>query len=212
MGKPIVYGPAYSTYARTVLMTLKEKKVDFDLVHVDMLGGEHKQPTHLKRHPFGKVPSFEHNGMSFYEVNAIVHYIDDAFPGRKLEPNDLERRTRSEQIISVVDSYAYPCLIGKIMLPRAFADKVKGPDEAAIAAAVPEAERCLKAIEDLMVNPDPFLVGRELSHADISVAPVLAYFVGMPEGPRTLAKTPKLEKWWDTFQNHPSFVATVPQM
>src|SRR6185295_7873815 len=126
MGKPIVYGPAYSTYVRTVLMTLKEKKVDYELVHVDMLAGEHKQPAHLKRHPFGKVPGFEHNGMSFYEVNAIVHYIDDAFPGRKLEPNDLERRTRCEQIISVVDSYAYDCLICKIMLPRVFADKAKG--------------------------------------------------------------------------------------
>lgn len=210
MGKPIVYGPAYSTYTRTVLMTLKEKKVDYDLVPVDMLAGEHKQPAHLKRHPFGKVPAFEHNGMSFYEVNAIVHYIDDAFPGRKLEPNDLERRTRSEQIISVVDSYAYDSLICKILLPRLFADKAKGADEAAIAKEIPRAELCLKAIEDLMMNPDPFLVGRELSHADISVAPVLAYFVTMPEGPGVLAKTPRLEKWWSIFQNHPSFVATIP--
>ena len=191
-------------------MTLKEKKVDYDLVHVDMMTGEHKQPAHLKRHPFGKVPAFEHNGMSFYEVNAIVHYIDDAFPGRKLEPNDLERRTRSEQIISVVDSYAYDCLICKIMLPRVFGDKAKGIDEAAIAAAVPRAELCVKAIDDLMMNPDPFLVGRELSHADISVAPVLAYFAGMPEGPGVLSKAPKLQKWWSTFQNHPSLVATTP--
>lgn len=212
MGKPTVYGPAYSTYVRTVLITLKEKKVEYDLVHVDMLGGEHKQPAHLKRHPFGKVPAFEHNGMSFYEVNAIVHYIDDAFPGRKLEPNELERRTRSEQIISVVDSYAYPCLIGKILLPRLFADKMKGADETAIAAAIPEAELCLRALEDLMVNPDPFMVGREISHGDISVVPVLHYFMGMPEGPRTLAKTPKLEKWWNTIQGRPTIAATVPQM
>lgn len=62
MAKPIIYGPAYSTYARTVRLALEEKGVGYDLVEVDLLGGAAKAPEHLARHPFGKVPAFEHDG------------------------------------------------------------------------------------------------------------------------------------------------------
>jgi hypothetical protein len=27
-----------------------------------MLFGAHKQPTHIARHAFGRIPAFEHNG------------------------------------------------------------------------------------------------------------------------------------------------------
>ena len=33
-------------------MVLAEKGVDYDLVEVDMIGGAHHQPEHMKRHPF----------------------------------------------------------------------------------------------------------------------------------------------------------------
>ena len=49
MGKPIVYGPRYSVYTRAVIMALIEKKVAYDLVHVEMDEAEHRAPAHLKR-------------------------------------------------------------------------------------------------------------------------------------------------------------------
>ena len=62
MAKPIIYGPAYSTYARTVRLALEEKGVGYDLVEVDLLGEPAQAPEHLARPPFGKVPAFEHDG------------------------------------------------------------------------------------------------------------------------------------------------------
>ena len=58
MADPIVYGPAISTYVRTVRLVLAEKNVAYDLVGVDLLKGEHKSEAHLARHPFGKIPAF----------------------------------------------------------------------------------------------------------------------------------------------------------
>ena len=55
MAKPVVYGPAYSTYTRTVRLALEEKGVDYDLVEVDLIAGATQAPEHLARHPFGKV-------------------------------------------------------------------------------------------------------------------------------------------------------------
>lgn len=62
MARPIIYGPAYSTYARTVRLALEEKGVGYDPVEVDLLGEPAQAPEHLARHPFGKVPAFEHDG------------------------------------------------------------------------------------------------------------------------------------------------------
>ena len=62
MAKPIIYGPAYSTYARTVRLAREENGVGYDLVEVDLLGEPAQAPEHLARHPCGKVPAFEHDG------------------------------------------------------------------------------------------------------------------------------------------------------
>jgi glutathione S-transferase len=60
MGRPIVYGPAFSTYVWSVRLALAEKGVAHELVEVPF--GAHREAPHLSRHPFSKVPAFEHDG------------------------------------------------------------------------------------------------------------------------------------------------------
>ena len=79
MATPIIYGPDYSTYVRTVRLAHEEKPVEYRLEPVHILGGEAQQPGHLQRHPFGKVPAFEHDGFTLYETTAIVRYVDRVF-------------------------------------------------------------------------------------------------------------------------------------
>lgn len=212
MSKPIVYGPTYSTYVRTTRLMLMEKGVEYDLVHIDMMTGEHRGPDYLRRQPFGKLPAFEHNGFQLYETNAIVHYIDDAFPGRRIAPADLLRRARDQQIVDVINAYAYNRIITRLVLPYFFADKEKGPDMAVIAAAVPDVEHVLGAIQDLMTGSDPYLVGREVAFSDLFLAPILHYMMMFPEGGRILPKLPRLSSWWLAIQQRKSVTDTVPQM
>lgn len=94
MAKPVIYGPAYSTYARTVRLALEEKGADYDLVEVDILSGVNQTPEHLARHPFGKVPAFEHDGLALYETDAIIRYVNEAFRGTDLVPSDAAGRAR----------------------------------------------------------------------------------------------------------------------
>jgi glutathione S-transferase len=212
MGKPVLYGPTYSTYTRSMRMVLAEKGVDYDLVEVDMIGGAHHRPDHIQRHPFERVPAFEHNGFAIYETNAIAHYIDDAFPGRRIAHPHIHRRTRDQQIVEVINAYGYKRIVTEIVLRYYFADKAKGPDMAAIAAAVPAAEHALAAIQDLMLGADPYLVGRNASFSDLMLAPIMSYFVQFPEGTRALAKLPHLSHWWLAMQQRPSLAATAPKM
>jgi glutathione S-transferase len=212
MAKPIVYGPGYSTYARTVRLALEEKGVDYDLVEVDIITGANKTPEHLARQPFAKVPAFEHDGFELYETDAITRYIDAAFPGPDLEPTDAKSRARMAQAIGIIGGYAYPCMIGQIFIQRAVMPMIgNSPDEAAIAAAVPQAETCIEALEKLLDGND-YLAGDRLSLADLLLIPVYDYIAQTPEGEKLLAGAPNLRRWWDGVRTRESVASTRPKL
>ncbi|MFM0756763.1 glutathione S-transferase N-terminal domain-containing protein [Paraburkholderia strydomiana] len=89
-----LYGAAWSVYVRIARLALEEKQVSYGLVEVDMFAKTGVPQEHLKRHPFGRIPAFEHGDFRLYETGAIVRYIDEAFPGCKLQPTDLKARAR----------------------------------------------------------------------------------------------------------------------
>ena len=45
-----------ATCTRRVALIAKERNVPYELVTVDFMKGEHKQPPHLLHQPFGQVP------------------------------------------------------------------------------------------------------------------------------------------------------------
>ena len=212
MAKPVIYGPGYSTFARTVRLALEEKGADYDLVEVDLLSGAGQSAEHLARHPFGKVPAFEHDGFALYETDAIVRYVDESFPGTDLVPADARSRARMNQAMSVLASYAYPCLIGQIFMQRAVMPIIgNASDEAAIAAALPNAETALGALEQL-IDGNRYLAGERLSLADLLLIPIYDYVRQTPEGEKLLQATPNLRRWWDEVRTRPTVEKTKPKL
>jgi glutathione S-transferase len=208
---PIVHGPAYSTYTRTARLALEEKPAAYELNEVHVLGGAHKEPPHLARHPFGVVPAFEHDGMMLYETSAITRYIDRAFPGAKLQPDDLKRLARMDQIIAVIDAYAYPAMITRFVMQRLVAPMIGGQaDEAVIAEAMPRIKLCLSEIERTM-GDGPFAVGDALSLADLHLAPIFAYLTMTPESATLLEPHGRLRDWWERISARPSMAKTQPK-
>src|ERR1700730_10907085 len=164
--RPIVFGEPYSVYVRTVRLALEEKAVNYELVPVDVfaLGGPPRE--HKERHPFGKIPAFEHAGFRLYEVGAITRYVDEAFRGPRLQPEDPRSRARMNQIISILDSYAYRALVWDIYVERVSRPASGGAaDEQKIADALPKAEVCLSALSEIM-GKSAWLAGPSISLAD----------------------------------------------
>ena len=84
MADPILYGPGYSTYTRSVRLALEEKGVSYSREEVTTLTQfvtEGMPKEQLSRQPFNKVPAFEHDGNMLYETAAIERYVDEAFDG-----------------------------------------------------------------------------------------------------------------------------------
>jgi len=212
MSNPIVFGPSYSTYVRTARLALEEKGVAYDLKEVDLIKGECQKPDHLARQPFAKVPAFQQNGFDLYETAAIARYVDEAFPGPKLQPADAKKRARMAQIVSIVDSYGYGCFIGKIVWQRVVVPMQGGKaDETVVKESLPHAEKTVAALEALADDQGPYLCGGEISLADLHLAPVVAYLSGTPEGQKLMAGAPKLSRWWKAFSVRPSFARTEPK-
>ena len=213
MSDPVVYGPNYSTYTRSARLVLEEKGVPYRLEEVDMMQGQTNSPEHLKRQPFARVPAFEHDGFGLYETAAVERYVDESFPGPKLQPDDAKRRARMTQIVSVIDSYGYGALIGKCVWQRIVLPLLgQKTDEAVITEAMPRIECSMEALESLADASGPYLCGPAISLADIHLAPVMAYFSQTPEGKSLLAKSPKLARWWQGMSARPSMAKTQPQL
>ena len=85
MSAPVVYGILGSPYMRSAMLALEEKSIPYEFSAVPM--GANKQEPYLSRQPFGRVPAFEHDGFALYETQAIIRYVDAAFPGPSLQPS-----------------------------------------------------------------------------------------------------------------------------
>jgi glutathione S-transferase len=208
--KPYVFGAQYSVYVRIARLSLAEKGVEYELVPVDIFAEEGPPPGYLDRHPFGRIPAFEHAGFSLYETSAIARYIDEAFEGPKLQPSDIKERARCNQLISIADNYAYPQLVWGIYVERVSKPR-RGAvtDEAKIAATIPKARACLKAISDLL-GESPWLAGRQLTLADLYAAPMFDYFLMAPEGKDMIQQYGNLAAWWSHIEARPSMTETSP--
>ena len=204
---PVVIGPAYSVYVRSVRIALAEKGVAYRLEEFDVFDDADIPPDYLERHPFKRVPAFEHDGFRLYESAAILRYIDEAFPGPPLQPSDLQGRARMNQVLAVLDSYGYWPMVRVIYVQRSEAVQEVAPDEAAIAAAVVDSRRCLGALETL-IGDQPFLAGPDLTLADCHAIPMFVYFLKTQEGQSLLAEQSGLTRWWSQVRERPSVAAT----
>lgn len=208
MSDPILFGASYSVYVRIARLALAEKGVPYRLQEVDIFAEGGPPADYQARHPFGRIPAFEHDGFRLYESGAITRYVDEAFPGPALQPTTPKARARVNQAISILDSYAYRTLVWDIYVERMrAAENGRVTDEARIAAALPRAETCLGALEELMAE-GPWLAGPVLSLADLHAAPIFAYAAMAPEGAALVARHDEIRRWWERMARRPSMAAT----
>lgn len=205
MSDPIVFGATYSVYTRIVRLALEEKGVPYRLDEIDIFAEGGPPAEYSERHPFKRIPAFDHDGFRLYETGAISRYIDETFAGRSLMPDDVPVWTRANQIISILDSYAYRTWVWDIFVEGS--ERGDEPDKDKIAAALPLAETCLSAIETLMEGEDYFL-GTNPTLADLQAAPMIALLRLAPEGNELLNGHVRWLEWWARINDRPSMAAT----
>ncbi|RRI03460.1 glutathione S-transferase family protein [Mesorhizobium tamadayense] len=204
MTKPILYGADYSVYVRIARMALEEKGVDYELVPLDIFAADGIPAWYLEHHPFGRIPAFEHDGFRLFETGAIARYVDEAFDGPALQPMDPRGRARMGQIACMLDAYGYRAMVWDVAVERL----EKAPaDEELIAGGLRQAGTVLKVLTSLKAE-GPWLLGDQLTLADLHAAPIIAYFVKVAEGRNLLARFADIQNWYARITARSSFART----
>lgn len=207
--KPVLYGFDASTYVRTVRMVLADKGIAYDQVPVNVLAGETRTPEHLARHPFGKVPVLDIDGLRIRETDAICRYLEDIAPEPALSPADAKGRARMNEAIGLIDSYGYGALVG-VAGYHLFPDLIGGQNEDARKAALDASATLLTLLMENR-NGDKWLAGDSPTMADYFLAPIMFYVSLTPDADQVLA-TPGVADWWEAMKAHDTFAKTEPDL
>ncbi|MBV9498608.1 MAG: glutathione S-transferase [Acidobacteriaceae bacterium] len=86
------FAPTRSIRAR---WTLQELGVEFEAVTVNLVLGEHRRPEFLKINPAGKLPVLVDGDTVLTESIAIVTYLAEKYPEKKLIPTELPQKAQA---------------------------------------------------------------------------------------------------------------------
>lgn len=153
-----LHGYPVSNYFNAARAALIEAGVAFEFVPTRASGDE----AFLALSAMGKIPYLATPQGGIAETVAILEYIEDARLGRSLYPANAFERARARQVINIVQVYVETPLRG--LFPGVF---MGGDNRAETVAAVRlVVERAMRALARL-VSFSPFLIGAELTHADL---------------------------------------------
>jgi len=209
MEEPVhLHGYRYSVYNRIARLVLLSKGVEHRTIEVDPFA---KLPeAYLKLHPFGLVPVLTHGAFSLFETSAITRYVDRAFPGPPLQPASAEALARMDQVIAVIDAYAYRPMVRQVSSHAFFRPWLGEPSSREEVEAGLEASRTALSFLEAVAEEGEVLTGRDLTLADCHLAPMMDYFVRAEEGKAALASHTALQTWWDRVSGWDLLEATDP--
>ena len=193
-GKVTLIGAGYSVYTRICLLALRLKGVAFAFEALDVFAPDGPARARQAGHPFGKIPILRHGGLTLFETLAITRYIDQAFDGPPLQPKDPAARARMNQIVSIVDTQAYPVLVWGLHVP---ASQDRPPEPGML-----EKGRAVLAVLDALADA-PWLCGADPTLADACLAACMEYILDSAAGPRFAGEAPRLWAWWQHAQALP---------
>lgn len=167
MSPTVLYQFWRSSSSWRVRWALLVKRVDFEIVSVDLGAGEQLAPEHLARNPLGRVPALVIDGHCLAESVAIIEYLEERAPSPPLLPKHPLARARTRQLVEYVNSGIQPfqcpvCVNRARETPEARAEWSKHFNERGLLAF----ERMLEQISNEGLG-GRFCVGDDLTAADI---------------------------------------------
>jgi glutathione S-transferase len=208
MSKLVLLGLKISVYTRIARLVLEEKNIDYELTEVDIFDDGGPPDDYLCKNPFGHIPSLLHGDYCLYETTAISKYLDGISSHPPLQPKGLKQRARMNQIVSVLDSYAYKLMVWNVFVERIIVPKEGGiPDEAVIAKALEPISTVLNELSAWLDDRE-FLVGNSITIADLHAFPIILYFSKAPEGAKMIAAFQNIQQWLFRMIERPSAVNT----
>lgn len=197
-----IFGDPRSTNTRKVMTTFAELDLPYELVRVDFALGEHKQPPHLSRQPFGQVPTLDDDGFVLYETQAICRYLNGR-AGGALIPNDLRARATADQWMSIesanFSAYAMTFIYQYLLNVNQATSALEK------AGTALDNTLCVLSAQ---LSQQPFVAGQTFTLADVCFMPYFEYTL-MTAARDIIEKHKAVLVWWNNVRQRPSWQAVA---
>lgn len=112
-----------------VRIALNLKGVDYEIVPVELLRDEHRQPEFLALNPQATVPTLDDDGVVLAQSLAIIEYLDARVPAPRLIPAEPVARARVQWLAQLIACEIHP--LNNLRVRRHLASEL-GLDDAAV--------------------------------------------------------------------------------
>ncbi len=189
MAEPVrIFGPVISTYVRVVEIVAEEAGLAHEVVPTPA-----QSPNN--RHPFGKVPVVEIDGLELYETVSIAHYLDNAHNDGALQPCDPVARAVMDRWIAVANSYLFPLFEHGLVMPWIMHRFARiSLDEERIAKSLPGIAKTLDFL-DLEIARDGAWTAGDFDLGDVFLYTILLGVRLTPLGGAGIAQCERLSAW-----------------
>ncbi|MDJ0554928.1 MAG: glutathione S-transferase [Microcoleaceae cyanobacterium MO_207.B10] len=194
-----LYNHEISGNCYKVQLMLSLLGLEYELVRVDLMKGEHRTPEFLQINPFGQIPVLTDGDIALQDAQAILVYLARRYGNEDWLPLDAEPMSRIMRWLSTAT--------GEIR---------QGPESARlyhllqvqsinIETATKKSENILKILDQHLAENNWLALGRP-TIADIACFP---YVVLAPDGKISLYPYTNVRAWIERIKNLPGFVGMV---
>jgi glutathione S-transferase len=157
----VLCGLPVSNYYSKVKLALLEKGVAFEEERVGTAGVGAQQAEALRASPLGKIPFIRTENGPLCESQAILEYIEAAYPEPPLLPKDPYAAAKVRELIAFVDLHVE--LVARELYPKAFFGG--SIDDRRAEHVKKRLERNIAALASL-ARFDPYIAGPTFTQAD----------------------------------------------
>jgi len=190
-----LYDLTLSGHAHRARLAASLMGVEVDIMPVDFMAGEHKQPAFLAKNPFGQVPVLEDGDITITDSNAILVYLAKKYDtSNQWLPNDPQQAAEVQTWLS-----------------KAANELAHGPAAARLVAvfhAPLDLATTQQKANDLLAIFNQHLSGRDWfvgQHPTVADIAQYSYIAHVPEGGVDLSLYSNIKAWIKRFEALPGF-------
>jgi glutathione S-transferase len=195
-----IWGRTTSSNVQKVLWACTEMNIPFERIDAGLHFGRNRDPEYLALNPNGLVPTIEDGKVVIWESNTILRYLAATRGFDRLHPKDPVERSHVEcwmdWQLSVLGPPMGTLLMGYYRTPP------ERRDAAALDTAHTRAIAAWRILADQLKDGKPYVAGKELTLADISLGMFVHRWYSYPvERP----SMPHLKAWYDRLGTRPAY-------
>ncbi|EMP32140.1 Glutathione S-transferase theta-1 [Chelonia mydas] len=190
-----LYLDLLSQPCRTVYIFAKKNNIPFEFKHVELFKGQHYREEFGKVNILKKVPALKDGVFTLAESTAILLYLSRKYnTPDHWYPSDIQKRARVDEYLSWhhtnIRANAPKTLWIKVLIPL-FTGQTLPPEK--LQEVMDELAISLKQFEEKFLQDKPFILGSEISLADLVAIVELMQPIGV--GCDIFEDRPKLSEW-----------------